>query len=221
MASSLIARCSCATLTLFAAYLIHHQPMVARAAGAPPELSADIVTKAKQLKTAQQEYVEAKCDEHPKAQQNGAKAARDKLRDELNTLLATAVSQSAEVQGALNAATEAGENAGKLADSNASQEDKASAVAKFQIAKTYLRDVAKAQRDKLDAQMKTDTGIMLASLDDGCPEEKKSAKATHKRRRQAHSARGEGAASPAGAAVGGGGGGVSIGVGGGSFSFGH
>jgi hypothetical protein len=137
---------------------------------APPALYQTVVATANDVKQADKTYLTAKCDGAPTAQLTTARSSRDGLRDQLGTLVASDVSQLPEVQGALDAMTAAGVDAAKAAgDPTASDQAKAAAQAKFQIAKSYFNDAAKTARERTEAQLKADTGISLAAAEEDCP----------------------------------------------------
>jgi hypothetical protein len=204
------------------------QPPPSDGAAASPnnQLPPDIAAKAKDLKEASNTYLKLKCDGSDSKQQATARSLRDSLRDQLGNLIANETSQLPEVQGALDAATEAGEVASKTAtDPGASDQEKAAAQAKFQIARTYLNDVAKAARDQIENELENNAGITLAAPTDDCPDtNKKAERRQPEKRRATSSGQGSspGAAAPApGIDIGIGGGGVGIGIGGGGITIGR
>jgi hypothetical protein len=139
-------------------------------------LQPDIAAKATELKEANNAYLNAKCGGSPSKQQAAAQATRDARRAELGSLIATSVGQLPEVQGALDAATDAGEAASRVtADANATSQERAAAQAKFEIARTYLNEVAKAARDRIEAKLQSEVGVTLAATAESCPEKAKKA----------------------------------------------
>ena len=112
--------------------------------------SPDMAAKAKELKEADNNYVKVLCH-GPKTQLADAKSVRDRLQSDLGKAIADAAALTPAVQKALDAAADAGEGADKIATSgSASDQDKAEAAAKFQKAKSDLREALAAERGKLE-----------------------------------------------------------------------
>ena len=168
--------------------LVEAPAAAAAADQAQPALYPAIAAQANDVKEANNAYLKVKCDGAPTKQLEAARSLRDGSRDQLSTLIASDVSQLPEVQGALAAATDAGQAAAKTAaDPKASDQEKAAAQAKLQIAKSYLNEVAKTARERIELKLKEDTGMSLAAAEDDCPAhtnkraEHKEKKAEHKR----------------------------------------
>jgi len=116
--------------------------------------SPDMAAKAKELKEADNNYVKVLCH-GPKTQLADAKSVRDRLQSDLGKAIADA---------------DAGEGADKIATSgSASDQDKAEAAAKFQKAKSDLREALAAERGKLEDQLAKNPGVTLAAKE-SCPD---------------------------------------------------
>jgi hypothetical protein len=137
--------------------------------------SADITTKAKQLKEADNKYVKALCD-GSKSERNETKVARVRLQGELEKMIADGAAQAPDVQKALDGATEAGDAADKIAvNPNASDREKANAQAKFEKAKDDLRAELVKERGRIASQLVKEPGVTLTAVE-SCPDARKSAR---------------------------------------------
>lgn len=161
------------------------RPSIGAGATQGNQLPPDIAAKANDLREASIAYLKAKCDGADRRRQEAARSLRDSLRDQLNNLIASNVSQLPEVQGALDAATDAGEVASNTrANPNADDQEKAAARANFEIARSYLNDVAETARDQIEALLKN-KGVALAASADDCPDKNQNAERKQPQKRRA------------------------------------
>lgn len=187
-----------------------------------PTLSPELISKAKEYKQANAQYIRASCDGGSGAEREQTKAVRDGLRADLASLITAGVDRAPALRGPLDAAANAGMIEDKInADPNASELEKAAASAKFAKAKEELLEVATLERGRIELQIAKEAGVALAARD-ACPEAGKAApdrrsgkSATTERPRRSKAASaptGTRANAPAsiGVSIGGGGGGVGV-----------
>lgn len=210
---------------LFVAAITGH----AHAEGSVPTLSADVSVKAQELKQADASYLKALCD-GSKAERVQSRDNRAGVLDGLNKAIANDATLSPEVQKLLDVAADAGVESEKTAASTqASDKEKADALAKFNQARLALRKAVTKEKDRIATQIGKDIGVALAPRDE-CPDAPKAAeenrsskKITREQpeRRRAAPSGGAAEASSPNIAIGVGRGGIGIGMGGVGVTFGR
>jgi hypothetical protein len=187
-----------------------------------PALSADVMAKAQELKQADVSYLKALCD-GSKTERVQSKDNRAGALDGLNKAIANDATLSPEIQKLLDVAAEAGDASDKVAASTqASDKEKADALAKFNQARLALREAVAKEKDRIAAQVGKNIGISLAPRED-CPgaaknagdnqNSKKVVREQPERRRVAPPSGAANAPAP-NIGIGVGGGGLGIGIGG-------
>lgn len=198
-----------------------------RAEDSVPPLSVGVTEKARDLKQADASYTKALC-EGSKTERRQSSDNRAGALEGLIKAIANDATLLPEIQKLLDAAADAGDSSDKIASSTqASNKEKADALAKFNQARIALREAVTKEKERIASQIGKDIGVSLTPREE-CPDAPKAAEENRSSKRVAReqperrrAAPSGGAAAAPGPNISVGGGGIGIGIGGVGVTFGR